>query len=229
MRITLEPAAGQATLHDLNGVASAAAPRFVKREGSENWLDGIDIGDDSKPAFVDLDGDGDVDFVAGEGDVYNHNLSPFNAGVWIVANTRLGRALMARWCSVYTETASKYWRRDPKGRHTGQDDLSWRCEQPDPRASSPSVRVAVRRVEGDGVSKPSHGVGPAAVFEVILRARRALPRPPLILKRARGVVVVLRWDVQLALKKNVRPPRVQPAQRRALAREGAGRRLAPVS
>ncbi len=47
---------------------SAAAPRFVKREGSENWLDGIDVGDDSKPAFVDLDGDGDLDFVAGEGD-----------------------------------------------------------------------------------------------------------------------------------------------------------------
>ena len=47
---------------------SAAAPRFVKRTGSENWLDGIDVGDDSKPAFVDLDGDGDLDFVAGEGD-----------------------------------------------------------------------------------------------------------------------------------------------------------------
>ena len=47
---------------------SAAAPRFVKREGGENWLDGIDVGDDSKPAFVDLDGDGDLDFVAGEGD-----------------------------------------------------------------------------------------------------------------------------------------------------------------
>ena len=66
--------------------------------------------------------------------------SPFNAGVWIVANTRLGRALMARWCSVYTETASKYWRRDPKGRHTGQDDLSWRCEQPDPRAGGGATR-----------------------------------------------------------------------------------------
>ena len=38
----------------------------MKREGSENWLDGIDVGDDSKPAFVDLDGDGDLDFVAGE-------------------------------------------------------------------------------------------------------------------------------------------------------------------
>ena len=40
----------------------------MKREGSENWLDGIDVGDDSKPTFVDLDGDGDLDFVAGEGD-----------------------------------------------------------------------------------------------------------------------------------------------------------------
>ena len=99
----------------------------------------------------------------------------------------------------------------------------------DARASPPSVRVAVRRVEGDGVSKPPHGVGPAAVFEDVLRAPRALPRPARVLQRARGVVVVLRLDVQFALKKNVRPPRVEPAQRRALAREGARRRLAPVS
>ena len=41
--------------------------------------------------------------VAGEADIYNHNLSPFNAGVWIVANTRLGRALMARWAGVRRE------------------------------------------------------------------------------------------------------------------------------
>ena len=81
--------------------------------------------------------------VAGEGDVYNHNLSPFNAGVWIVANTRIGRALMARWCGVYTETASKYWKRDLAGKHTGQDDLSWQCVQPDerPRADKGATRA----------------------------------------------------------------------------------------
>ena len=73
---------------------------------------------------------------AGEGDVYNHNLAPFNASVWIVANTRLGRALMSKWASVYTETASRYWQRDPRGKHTGQDDLSWRCVQPDERAGA---------------------------------------------------------------------------------------------
>ena len=71
--------------------------------------------------------------VAGEGDIYNFNLSPFNAGVWVVANTRAGRALMARWCAIWTDTASKYWHRDPTGKHTGQDDLSWRCTQPDER------------------------------------------------------------------------------------------------
>ena len=71
--------------------------------------------------------------VAGEGDVYNHNLSPFNAGVWVVANTRIGRALMAQWVRVYNETASKHWVRDPNGKHTGQDDLSWQCLQPDER------------------------------------------------------------------------------------------------
>jgi hypothetical protein len=68
---------------------------------------------------------------AGEGDMYHHNLSPFNAGVWMVANTRLGRAIMNQWVSVYAERAAAHWKRDLSGRHTGQDDLSWRCVQAD--------------------------------------------------------------------------------------------------
>ena len=46
---------------------------------------------------------------SGEGDLYNHNLSPFNAGVWVVANTKLGRAIMSKWVSVYHEHASRHW------------------------------------------------------------------------------------------------------------------------
>ena len=74
----------------------------------------------------------DIHFVgAGEGNIWNSNLSPFNAGVWLVANTKLGRALMARWVFAYTDHAASHWSRDPGGKHTGQDDLSWRCAQPD--------------------------------------------------------------------------------------------------
>jgi hypothetical protein len=75
--------------------------------------------------------------VSGEGDVYNNRLSPFNAGVWVVANTRIGRALMAHWVGVYRERASKHWVRDPRGKHTGQDDLSWKCLQPGDRPGQP--------------------------------------------------------------------------------------------
>jgi hypothetical protein len=74
----------------------------------------------------------DIHFVgAGEGNIWNANLSPFNAGVWIVANTRLGRAIMAKWVAAYTDHAAAHWSHDPAGKHTGQDDLSWRCTEPD--------------------------------------------------------------------------------------------------
>ena len=66
--------------------------------------------------------------------------APCAPQVWIVANTRIGRALMAKWCATYSEGAARYWRRDPAGRHTGQDDLSWKCMQPD--ETRPGRRVA---------------------------------------------------------------------------------------
>jgi uncharacterized protein (DUF2141 family) len=44
---------------------SATAPAFVARTGSANPLDGQDLVTFSVPAFADLDGDGDVDVVAG--------------------------------------------------------------------------------------------------------------------------------------------------------------------
>ena len=39
---------------------------FTERTGSDNPFDGIDIGNDSVPTFVDLDGDSDADLVIGE-------------------------------------------------------------------------------------------------------------------------------------------------------------------
>ena len=47
---------------------------------------------------------------------------------------------MNHWVQAYTNHAAARWTRDPTGKHTGQDDLSWRCTQPDennPRRTRP--------------------------------------------------------------------------------------------
>ncbi len=46
---------------------SAASPTFTERTGGDNPFDGVDVGDDSSPAFVDIDNDGDFDAFIGEG------------------------------------------------------------------------------------------------------------------------------------------------------------------
>ncbi len=47
---------------------TASAPVYAQQSGAANPFNGMDVGSDSSPALVDLDGDGDLDMVAGEKD-----------------------------------------------------------------------------------------------------------------------------------------------------------------
>ncbi len=47
---------------------TATTPNFTEITNSDNPFDGVDIGNDSKPRFVDIDGDGDLDVFVGDGD-----------------------------------------------------------------------------------------------------------------------------------------------------------------
>ena len=53
------------TLQAWRNTGTTAAPVFTALAGSANPFDGIDAGSQSRPAFVDLDGDDDLDLVVG--------------------------------------------------------------------------------------------------------------------------------------------------------------------
>ena len=54
-------------LNYFENTGSATEPLFVARTGAANPFDAVDVGANSAPSFADLDGDGDLDAVVGEG------------------------------------------------------------------------------------------------------------------------------------------------------------------
>ena len=51
-----------------NTTPSASTPSFAVQTGVANPFNGVDVGSNSAPTFADLDGDGDLDALIGEGD-----------------------------------------------------------------------------------------------------------------------------------------------------------------
>ncbi|MDP2236492.1 MAG: T9SS type A sorting domain-containing protein [Bacteroidales bacterium] len=55
-------------LHYFENTGTAYEPHFVQQTGVQNPFNGIDLGTESKPAFVDIDNDGDADVFVGNED-----------------------------------------------------------------------------------------------------------------------------------------------------------------
>ena len=64
--LDLVAASDDGAFHYFENTGMANAPVFTKREGTANLLNGADLQDHSAPELVDLDGDGDLDLMAGD-------------------------------------------------------------------------------------------------------------------------------------------------------------------
>jgi len=70
----------------LKNTGTPAAPIFTLQTGVANPLNGIDLNYNSKPAFADLDADGDMDLITGESPYYTDYIRYFkNTGTALAA------------------------------------------------------------------------------------------------------------------------------------------------
>uniref|UniRef100_A0A7S4BP46 Uncharacterized protein n=2 Tax=Chrysotila carterae TaxID=13221 RepID=A0A7S4BP46_CHRCT len=67
--------------------------------------------------------------ITGENDQFRFNLTPFNAGVWVIANNPAGRAIMDHWTRVYVDSASAFWK-PPKNASGTLTESRWTCVHP---------------------------------------------------------------------------------------------------
>ena len=56
------------SLYYFENTGTSANPSFTEHTGTDNPLDSVTVGSYSTPSFTDLDGDGDLDFIVGNGD-----------------------------------------------------------------------------------------------------------------------------------------------------------------
>lgn len=71
---------GDGNINFFRNTGNASAPAFTEVTGANNPFDGVDLGSDSAPSFVDLDKDGDMDAVIGESDgTFNYFQNTGNA------------------------------------------------------------------------------------------------------------------------------------------------------
>ena len=75
------------TIKYYENTGSVTSPTFTARTGTDNLFDGIDVGVNAAPGFIDLDNDGALDLVVGAGDgkisTYT-NIGTFTCALWTV-------------------------------------------------------------------------------------------------------------------------------------------------
>ncbi len=76
---TIDPVTGEITVNDVSmldyeAIGNASNPAYAPQTGAANPLNGVSVAGRSAPAFVDIDGDGDLDVFIGD---YNGNIHFF--------------------------------------------------------------------------------------------------------------------------------------------------------